>query len=219
MEQKQENAIDSVVQQPAVKATSSKAWVFPAITAVLFAASTGYFGWQYWKLKTHNNDLSSEITALKKQAASQESAKSKSSDESSSATKDSSTSTETVVTLTDKQKETIVASLNTMNTQPLEGYMADEVSVVIAASEGQGVKSPADAVASLNYFSSATTPWDFGLGASVLSSYGKGFYAQYFGENTYVGKAASKQVVSFHTNSSGKIDVIFIAADEMLLTE
>ena len=100
-----------------------------------------------------------------------------------------------------------------MNTQPLESYMDSRVEVIVAASGGQPPMSSRDATMSLDYFSSAAAPWEFGEGPS----YERSEYKQYFSDSTYAGKAVRGQVVSFHFNDAGKIDRIFMAIDESLL--
>lgn len=113
--------------------------------------------------------------------------------------------------------ENIAASINTMNTAALEGYMASEVNVVFAATEKGGPVSPTTAISDLNYISSATPPWNFSLSSSVLDSYKNGYYGQYFGDLTVVGLSSDNYVVSFGINGEAKIDSIFIAANANLL--
>ncbi len=113
----------------------------------------------------------------------------------------------------------IKASITSKNTAALEGYMAPTVNVVIAASEGgSGVVTSTTAVTDITGFIvDATSPWDFGLTASVLSTYSKGGYKQYFPVNAVVGKSANKKVISFSFNSDAKISTVFLSANESLL--
>jgi hypothetical protein len=120
-------------------------------------------------------------------------------------------------TISPALKENITAAINTMNTAALEGYMTNPVTVVLAASEFGGPRTPTQAVSDLNYLSSATGPWNFNLSTPQLNAYKAGAYSQYFGDNTIVGKSANDYVVSFAINDSGKISVIFIAANASLL--
>jgi hypothetical protein len=114
--------------------------------------------------------------------------------------------------------ENIQASITSGNTAALEGYMASNVNVILAATEGIGNQTPAQAVADItNYISDATSPWDFSLPASVLSSYGKGEYGQYFPNIDVVGKSANDKVISFMFDCNGKINQVFMAASESLL--
>ena len=121
---------------------------------------------------------------------------------------------------TDTVIGSIKASITSGNTAALEGYMAASVNVVLAASEGIGSKTSSQAVASISDFISkdiSSWNYDFSLPASVLSSYGKGSYSQYFPGNAVVGKAANKQVISFSFDCNAKISTVFMAASEDLL--
>jgi hypothetical protein len=114
----------------------------------------------------------------------------------------------------------IKASITSGNTAALEGYMASSVNVVLAASEGLGPKTPAQAVSAIsNFISSDANSWDynFSLPASILSSYGQGSYGQYFPNNAIVGKASNKKVISFSFDCNGKIDTVLLVANEALL--
>jgi Tfp pilus assembly protein FimT len=115
--------------------------------------------------------------------------------------------------------DNIQASITSGNTAALEGYMAPSVNVVIAASEAAGAKTPTQAVTAITNFIGDPTvgSWNFALSASVLSSYGKGSYAQYFPSIAQVGKATDKKVISFSFDCNGKISTVFMAANEGLL--
>lgn len=114
-------------------------------------------------------------------------------------------------------KENTAAAIESQNTAALEGYMAESVNVVFAASEKGGPVTPTQAIADLAYLQAATSPWNFSLPAATLDSYKAGFYKDYFGTNTIVGKSANDYVVSFGVNNAGKIDAIFVAASADLL--
>lgn len=190
-------------------------WLAAVLGLALLAG--GFFGWQYYQarndkqaLQRTNTQLKADVSSLKAQL--------------SDAKKAAQPSTATPappptqkITIPQTTIDNIQAALNTMNTAALEGYMAPSVNVVFAASEKQGPRTPTQAVTDLDYLKNATAPWDFALPASVLSSYGKGSYGQYFGANTLVGKSANSYVVSFGFNSSTKITTIFVAAAENLL--
>lgn len=113
--------------------------------------------------------------------------------------------------------ENIVASIKSGNTAALEGYMTNPVTVVFAASEKGGPETPAEAVADLDYISSAVAPWDFELSEATLASYEAGSYGQYFGANTVVGQSADDYVISFKINNNNKIETIFVSASADLL--
>lgn len=112
----------------------------------------------------------------------------------------------------------IKESITSGNTAALEGYMATSVNVIIAASEGVGVSTPAVAVSNITTFiADATAPWNFELAASVLSSYGQGSYKQYFPSTALVGKSANNKVISFGFDASTKINTVFLSASDSLL--
>jgi len=114
-------------------------------------------------------------------------------------------------------KENIKAALDSKNTAAFQTYTTNPVHYVLAASEYFGDFSPAEAASALEYTHSATGPWDFNLPAPTIASYDAGFYTDYFGPNTYVGRAASGMVVAFDFDCNNKIKSIFVAADEDLL--
>lgn len=116
--------------------------------------------------------------------------------------------------------DNIEASITSGNTAALEGYMAPSVNVVHAAADALGAKTPTQAVTEItNFITPDTTSWDynFGLSASILSTYGKGSYGQYFPGTAVVGRAPNKQVISFSFDCNGKISTVFMAANENLL--
>ncbi len=99
----------------------------------------------------------------------------------------------------------------------IQNLMASKVFIIIAASEGLGSRTPAQAVADLKYLDSGTDPWNFALATAVIDGYQDGDYAQYFPVGALVGKSANNYVVSFVFSNSGKISVIFMAANADLL--
>lgn len=114
--------------------------------------------------------------------------------------------------------ENIKLSITSGNTAALEGYMATSVNTIMAATEGIGPSTPAVAVSTITSFiKNATSPWDFALSASILSSYGKGSYKQYFPNNAVVGKSANGKVISFLFDCNAKINTVFMAPSENLL--
>lgn len=172
----------------------------PAILIVILViALIGGIGWYVYD---KNNKPTPKTTAVVKKTTT---------------TKITATKTTSPATISESLKENISASIESRNTAALEGYMADSVTVVIAASEKGGAESKAEAVKDLDYLSNGTSPWDFALPEATLTSYKNGFYKDYFGDMTYVGKSANNYVVSFHVNDSGKIDKIFMAINANLL--
>lgn len=176
------------------------------------AAVLGVYFWQNNEIskvrddyETQISDLQDEISVLQK--------KLKSSDP----TKDSDKKV-TKSTVSSEVKENVSAAISSKNTAALESYMADSVRVVLAASEGIGDRTPAQAVADLDYFNSATEPWDFDLPSATLADWRTGDYASYFPESlAVVGRSANGYVVVFKFNASEKITDIFMAVNDDIL--
>lgn len=189
---------------------SKKAKIIIAVLCVLLGAALVVVAWLWLGNDKKKDEVQNQETAINQPAAD------------STATTPNEVGTlppadQTTSFPTAEQRDTIKAVMDTMNTQPIAGYMAPSVEVILAASEGQPAKNPDQAALSLEYFQDATRPWRFDLPADTLKAYGKSqYYGQYFDENTYVGRAESGEVVSFHFNSDGKIDRIFMAINDEL---
>jgi len=184
--------------------------VLLAIITILSLGIAGYEWWQIQLLQDSNttllNDkhyLESKIDKLGKADTKDEITK-----DSDIACKDTPTSL---------LKDNIKAALDTKNTAAFATYTSNPVKFVIAASEKGDNETPDQAAKSLEYTHSATGPWDFNLSSTTLAGYDAGFYTDYFDANTYVGRAASGMVAAFDFNCDGKINQIFVAADEDLL--
>lgn len=111
----------------------------------------------------------------------------------------------------------IQAAIESGNTAALEQMMANPVTVILAASEGLGERTPTQAVADLAYLDGGTDPWNFALAAATLSGYQTGGYAKYFPKTALVGKSANNYVVSFSFDNDGNISTIFMANSADLL--
>lgn len=179
---------------------------------VLLLASNGVMLWQILRyrhdkamLTKDKQSLQSQVNDLKKQLA-----------DAKSAAAPSTTATTCNSTVSTSLKENIKAAITTMNTAALEGYMADSVNVVFAASEKSGAESPTAAIADLDYLKSATTPWNFDLPAATIAKYQAGAYKQYFDTGTYVGLSANNYVISFGF-TCGKISSIFVSSSDILV--
>lgn len=109
--------------------------------------------------------------------------------------------------------DNIADAVKSGNYAALQQLMADKVKVIIAASEGLGDRTPAQAVADVKYLDAGTDPWNFALDAATLKDYQEGDYTQYFPTDAFVGKSANNYVVSFTFDDSAKISGIFMAAN------
>jgi len=199
---------------PASKQSKIIMWVSIAVGVILLAA-IGYLIWLAMSLMSQNTALTKDKTdALSKVSSLTE--------QLAAAQKTSSSTTTTTAcnsTPTTALKDTIHDAISSGNTAALEGYMASSVTVVIAASEKGGAESAAEAVADLNYVSSATDPWNFNIAAGTLTAWKAGSYKQYFTSTSYQGEAASKQAISFDFDCNGKINKIFMSVSSDLLTD
>lgn len=204
--------IEPIAPATPPKHTSKKTLVIVVLTIIALwsLAAAGYGWWQIQLLQDSNmtllNDkhyLESKIDKLGKTTTKDETAGG-----SDVACKDTPTSL---------FKNNIKAALDTKNTAVFATYTSNPVKFVIAASEKGGNETPDQAAKSLEYTHSATGPWDFNLSSTTLTGYDAGFYTDYFDANTYVGRAASGMVAAFDFNCDGKINQIFVAADEDLL--
>lgn len=178
--------------------------VIELILIMLILISVGAVGWYVWR---QNSDKKPADNSNSQQAPQSKSDTEK--------TQKKSTCTDPSSSVV----ENIVDSIKSGNTAALEGYMAVKVNVILAASEGIGEQTPAQAVAEITNFigDSSSTTWDFALSVPVLTSYKDGFYKSYFPDNAVVGKASNKKVISFSFDCVGKISTVFEAGNEDLL--
>jgi hypothetical protein len=185
---------------------------FGAVELVLILVALGLVGFAGWYVYSskQNADSSYDKAANSSIVAKGET--------SSAAKKQAAGSgSQAAVVISDSLKENTAAAIESQNTAALEGYMADSVTVVVAASEKGGSETSLQAVKDLDYLNSGTSPWDFNLPIAALTAYKSGDYKRYFGSNTIVGKSANGYVVAFGVNNSGKIDTVFMAANSSLL--
>ncbi len=113
--------------------------------------------------------------------------------------------------------DNVKAVFATGNTQPLEGYMTAKVTVIIAASEGLGERTAAQATADItSYVGGATDAWNFSLPTATINAYKSGDYGQYFPDGALVGKS-NNMVISFTFNDVGKISTVFMTNSAQLL--
>ncbi len=163
------------------------------------------------KLSARIDSLSSEIVALGKQLNDEKAKNVDSADD-----EDSDTNDCAPILPSDSAIENIKASITVGNTQPLEGYMASSVNVILAATEAYGMQTPTQASLDVADFlpDPTVTTWDFDLPALVLSSYGSGGYGAFFSNNSLVGKSSDNKVISILFDCEGKINTIFMVSNE-----
>jgi Tfp pilus assembly protein PilV len=193
------------------KENNSKAGIWILIALLVVALGViGWLVWQYMTLSQQNTNLRNENAGLQNQI-NELSAKSSTPEESSSA------SALCDPTVTADLKANIADAISSGNTAALEGYMDSTVNVIVAASEGVGPRTPSEAIADLAYLEGGADPWDFNVDAGTIATWDAGFYTDYFDDNTYAGRAANGMVVVFDFNECGKINEVFMVANEELL--
>ena len=111
--------------------------------------------------------------------------------------------------------EQIIAGIKSKNTQALEGYTADMVSVRLESSSCCGLITRADAISQLSYLDPATD-WDFDPTNPILVDLAAAV-PNYYGSGWTVGVASNEYVFSFVLNNENKMDAYNISASYKLL--
>lgn len=108
--------------------------------------------------------------------------------------------------------EGIAAVFSTMNTEPMLGYFAGEVTLVYGSPDRSAFVNRERAPKTLEYFEDAQKPWDFFLSQADIDAYkSESAVAKYFEPNCLVGRSANgAHVVSLCTDKDGKIDTVFM---------
>jgi hypothetical protein len=194
------------MQLPGKKKSTS---IVVTIIIVLLVAALGYLGWQWWtlgqdkaRLENDVQTLNIEINNLKAQLAAK------------AAEKKVAAPKPCDGTITQDLKDNIRDAVSSKNLAALASYMTNPVTVILAASEGLGPRTPDQAVTDMEYINMGTAPWDFNLSAATLATYEAGFYKDYFDDNTVVGKSANKYVVSVDFDNCAKINKVFMTGSE-----
>lgn len=113
--------------------------------------------------------------------------------------------------------ENIKASIVSKNTAALEGYMSENVNVVIEASECCGNLTAVEAVKKLDYIVSATEPWNFADNNPITVQL-KQKHPQTFPDDAVIGTSDNHMVVAFTLNQNKtKIEKEYMAIDYKLL--
>ena len=112
--------------------------------------------------------------------------------------------------------------VNNANTEPMLGWLAPTVNVVLAASSAYGPQTPDQAGMDLSDFlngdsSSPPAQYDFALPEATLTAYRAGDYAEYFPPTALVGRGTDNRVVAFSFDCDGLIDTMLLVSDESLL--
>lgn len=184
------------------KKLSMKKMLMLLLALVMLAgAAYGGYWWRDRDAKKVNTANNAEIADLKNQLSA------KSSDKEAE---------DAVVAPSAETLADIEAAVTSGNTAALESLMTDPVTVILAASEGLGERTPTEAISDLAYVIDLTATWDFSLPTATLDGYAAGDYAMYFPGTALIGKSSAGKVVSFSFDNSGKIKTVFMSASDLL---
>lgn len=119
------------------------------------------------------------------------------------------------VTFSKEQLENFKAALNTMNTQPFEGYMAEKVEIYYNSPNKSTELEPTRATLTLDYLEKAKKPWVFPLTEEQKKKYAsKEGFAELFKPSCLTGVSAdSGHLVSLCFNGKKKIERILLCND------
>lgn len=111
--------------------------------------------------------------------------------------------------------ENIKAVINTANTQPLLGYVADGATAVTVDAGGVS-SSPSNGtvVAMTNFLEKSSHVWDFNLSDLLVDSYKAGAYGKYFSDATIIGKSDNGEVIAITFDCNSKIYDILLSTSE-----
>lgn len=206
-----EKVTSSTVKTSKKKLPLKKMLMVLGTLLLLAAAAYGGYMWRDKDAKTESDAQEAKITELEKKVKDLENG-----DEATD-TSEITEAEDTSVQPTAEQLNTIKDSISSGNTAALEGRMADSVTVVLAASEGMGARTPSEAVGDVDYVIDLDATWDFELSAATLEDFADGDYAQYFPEGALVGMSSEDKVISFIFDANAKIKTIFMSASSDIL--
>ena len=200
--------------QPASKNRKSKlkrVGLIVGIFAIIGGVGAGVYFWQESNIqslqKQHEEEiatLNSTIEALKK-------------DISDTASKEKSATKDTADAAA-AAKSAISSAVSSDTFTALGPLMADSVRVIIAASEGMGDRTPAQAMEDLKYLNSASGTWNFDVPAASIADWRTGDYAAYVpAAGGVIGLSSDGYVGIFKLNSESKISDIFMAVNAELM--
>lgn len=200
--------------QPASKNKNHKIKRIAAIVGtfvVIGGVGAGVYFWQESNLtnlkKQHEEEvatLNATIEALKK-------------DISETASKEKST-TKDAADPAAAAKVAISSAVSSDTFTALGPLMTDSIRVILAASEGIGNRTPAQAMEDLKYLNSATGTWNFDVPAATIADWRTSDYASYVPDTGgVIGLSSDGYVVIFKLNSENKISDIFMAVNAELM--
>ncbi len=180
------------------------------VVLLLVGVGAGVYVWQQQEMKKLKQTHSEEIDVLHTtiEALKQEIGSAQSSNGSSEATNES----------YGALKEIIEKAVKGQTYIELSTHMTNPVNITLAASEGLGARTPAQALEDIKFLNSARGEWSFDIPAVTLTQWRGGSYAQYVPENAVIGVSSDGYVVIFKLNTENKITDIFMSPDRGLMT-
>lgn len=116
-------------------------------------------------------------------------------------------------------EEQIEAAVTSKNYAALEGYMADNVFVILEATECCGSLTKAEATQQLDYLNAATAPWNFDQTNETIKKLKTEDPTDYGPESTYVGIASNEYVVAFKFDATNRINGVTMAVTYKLVVQ
>lgn len=114
-------------------------------------------------------------------------------------------------------EENIRAAVISKNYAALEGYMTDQVAVVLESTECCGLVSKTDAVKQMDYLNSATPPWNFDKSNPIALKLRANDPADYGPDDSVIGIASNEYVAAFKLNSENKIYAVTMSVSYKLV--
>ncbi len=204
----------SAYKSPDQGKNNKKTWIFIVIIVLLIVAIGAVYWWTTSNCNKEKSQRDGQISQLQSQKSDLEKQLAEAKTKAEAIKPESKTSCKPPST---SATNNIRDAISSGNTAALEGFMAPKVSVILAASEGFGDRTPQKAVEDITSFvKNATVPWVFNLSSDTINKYASGDYGKYFPENAVVGKSYN-MLISFSFDCSGKISTVFLTNSTSVL--
>jgi len=175
-------------------------------------ASTSFFGYQTFSLGRENHKLQDENKALEQQLNANHQ-----SSTINDGTADSSASQPTDK-LSQSQKDSLQADLNTKNFSSIKPLLSPDVLVVRTGHSNLSGQTPEQVINELSFLSGAVPPWIIVTG-DTLTNWQNGAFGSFFDPGTLVFQSSNDYVVSFDFTPDGQIDTVFMTDDAGVLSQ
>lgn len=206
-------------EKPLKKHIIKKILLFLLVIILIAAAAFGAYWWRDREAKAFEQTQASNISSLKSELALTNVKLTDALAENATTSQLCDTEIKCVATAPSAiAAENIKASITSSNLAALAGYMASSVTLTLASTGVSETVTPTQAISNIAAFTAdATSPWNFSVIASTLSTYSKGTFAKYFTDISIVGKSANNKVISVSFDCDSKISTVFMSSNESLL--